>query len=87
MAASSSGGVAEVPVSAKRRVASWAAPVGPAWSMIRCQTAGMALRRVAPWRFTAAQISSAPADSSRTTASRACHCWRAMVQAPMWKSG
>ena len=61
MASSSSGGVAEVPVSANRRVASWvAAPIGPTWSMIRRQTAGTQFRRVARWRSTAAQISSAP---------------------------
>ena len=56
------------------------------WSSRR-QTAGTQLRRVARWRSTAAPISSAVAERTNTTASRACHCCSAIVHAPMWNRG
>ena len=80
-------GVADVPVSANRSVDSGPGARRADQVENRRHTAGMQLRRVAPWRATASQISSAAAVPTSTTASRACHCWRAMVHAPMWNSG
>ena len=84
MPSSRSGGVADVPESTIRSVASWSATSGwsDACSKMRRHTAGMALNRSARQRATASQSATASACSTNTAVVCCCQAAIAIVQAP-----
>jgi hypothetical protein len=74
-----------VPVSASRKLCVSYFPGSV--SSTRAQTAGIAYRRFARRRSTAASSSSALADATSASSPRVCHAAIASVKAAMWKSG